>query len=446
MITAVRNWLSTNWVILSNASSMIGTTVTTSALGFAYWWVAARLFPMSAVGLASATISAMMLLGFVGVFGMGTWLVGELPRRPHEAGPLITTALLVVGGVSGLPAVLFIFAAPAISSEFEPLAQDWENIILFVTGVAFTSITVVLDLALVGLLRGMIQLWRNIIFAILKLVALFFVTDWFTDKLWLAIYTTWVFGLLISLVPLVGFAVVKGIRIIHRPRLKLLQGLGKTILGHHAINLALQAPGFALPVLVTAIISAEANASFYAAWMIANLVFILPSALTMVLFAVGRVDPSILAQKVRLTLKLSVITGLLNCIVMLIAADFLLGLFGNNYAEQSGLSLRVLSFGVFPIIVKAHYVAICRVYDRVMEAVKLTMAGAILELIMAATGGFIGSQVELSLGWVLGLCFEAVLTGSLVYKIVTLPEESKAEPVDKFKLPPATSPNYADQL
>jgi O-antigen/teichoic acid export membrane protein len=119
----LRHWSGENWAILSNAGALIGTTGLNSALGFIYWWLAARLFAPSAVGLASAAISAMMLLGNVGMLGLGTLLIGELPHRSHEAGALIATALLVAGGASAVLGILFGLAAPLVSAELTPLAQ-----------------------------------------------------------------------------------------------------------------------------------------------------------------------------------------------------------------------------------------------------------------------------------------------------------------------------------
>ncbi len=44
--------------VLKNASSLLATTGVTSAMGFAYWTVAARLMSQRAVGFGSATVSA----------------------------------------------------------------------------------------------------------------------------------------------------------------------------------------------------------------------------------------------------------------------------------------------------------------------------------------------------------------------------------------------------
>ena len=64
-----------------NAGSLIGTTAVTSGLGFAFWWLAARMFSTEAVGLASAIISTMTLLGSASILGLGTLLIAELPKQ-----------------------------------------------------------------------------------------------------------------------------------------------------------------------------------------------------------------------------------------------------------------------------------------------------------------------------------------------------------------------------
>ena len=80
---AGRRSLARHGELLQNALSLFNATMIDSALGFAFWLVAARLLPRSAVGYGSAATSAMTFLGTIGMFGMGSLLIGELPRlRP----------------------------------------------------------------------------------------------------------------------------------------------------------------------------------------------------------------------------------------------------------------------------------------------------------------------------------------------------------------------------
>ena len=71
--------------LLSNAGSLVMSTGVASLLGVVYWMFATRLFSQRAVGYGSAAVSAMTLLGTIGMLGLGTLLIGELPRRTGRA-------------------------------------------------------------------------------------------------------------------------------------------------------------------------------------------------------------------------------------------------------------------------------------------------------------------------------------------------------------------------
>src|SRR6266516_1538314 len=120
-------WVKTNWIMLTNAGSLVGTTAVTSVLGFVYWWIAARQFSPEAVGFASAAISAMTLLGTFSILGLGTLLVGELLRQRGKEVSLISAALIVVGGVGGCLGIVFAAVAAYLSADFEALRANVEN-------------------------------------------------------------------------------------------------------------------------------------------------------------------------------------------------------------------------------------------------------------------------------------------------------------------------------
>ncbi len=175
-------WFKKNIILLANAGSLVGAAAVTSLLGFVYWWVAARQFPVEAVGLASASVSTMTLLGNCCMLGLGTLLIKELPRQPDEAPSLISTALILVAGVGTIAGFGFAIAAPYVSASFQPLRANVVDVIIFSSGVGLTTIMLVLDQALVGLLRAGLQLWRNTVFAIAKLALLFAVGLWVSQK------------------------------------------------------------------------------------------------------------------------------------------------------------------------------------------------------------------------------------------------------------------------
>ena len=411
-------WIKTNSVIFVNAGSLVGTTAVTSGLGFIYWWVAARQFTPKAVGLASAAISAMTLLGTFSLLGLGTLLIGELPRHRGQEAALISAALIVVGGVGGCLGTLFAIVAQYLAPDFQVLGASIENIALFAVGVSLTAITLVLDLALIGLLRGELQLWRNTIFAGVKLAALFIAGLWLSYATGLSIYATWTIGNLLSLASLAGFVIVKGRGPgrSYLPQWGLLRKLGPAAIKHHMLNLTLQAPVLILPVLVTILLSATTNAWLYVSWSIASFANIVSIALTNTLYAVSSAQPAVLARKIRLTLSLALAACVLANCVLLLGTRQVLDLFGHGYAEHAAWSLRILSLESFPFIIKNHYIAVSRIQRRVARATLLTIATGSLELGGAALGAHLGGLSGLSLGWFAAMCVEAGFMSRVVYR------------------------------
>ena len=412
-------WVKTNSVILVNAGSLVGTTGVTSALGFVYWWLAARQFSPEALGLASATVSAMTLLGTFGVLGLGTLLMGELPRQRGKEAPLISATLIVVAGVGGCLGFAFAVVARYLSPGFQVLSASTGNIALFAFGVSLTAVTIVLDQALIGLLRGSLQLWRNTIFAGVKLTALFIVSIWLAHATGLTIYVTWMIGNIVSLASLVGFVMVKGGRLRGiLPQWGLLRKLGSFAIKQHALNLTLQAPALILPVLITILLSAATNAWFFVSWSLAGLANIVSSALTMTLYAVSSAQHDLLAHRIRLTLSLAFAAcAVANCVLLLDTRQ-VLGLFGHSYAEQSAWSLRILSLESFPFIIKDHYIVVNRIQGRIVHATRVTIATGLLELGGALLGAHLGGLTGVSLGWFAAVCIEAMFMFRTVYRAV----------------------------
>lgn len=415
MTVRVRAWLEGHGDMLANTASLIGTTVVTSGLGFVYWWVAAQLFPATAVGFASAAVSAMMLLGVMGMVGLGTLLVSELPRLPRSsAGSLLTAALILAAVVSLGLGIGFSVGAPYIAPSFAPLAQNILSVMLFALGVALTAVTMVLDLALIGLLRGELQFWRNASFSVSKFVLLIALGMWLEGD-GLKIYGTWLIGNLLSLLLLVFLLARKGTPSMYRPTWSWLLGLKRVAFKHHGLNLAAQAPGFIFPILVVAALSTEANASFYAAWMIVSFIYVVPSHLSTVLHAVGALNPEELALKLRFSLKLSLLAITLAATALLVVAPSVLRVFGPAYTEAQWC-LRVLALGAFPVIVKAHYITISRLRNFVGRAAAYATAGGILELVLAASGVFLGGLTGLGVGIVAALFIESIFMAPTVYR------------------------------
>lgn len=441
----LRRILGHHRAILSNASSLCGTSVATSLLGFGFWWLAARLFPPSAVGYGSAAISTMTLLGTIGMLGLGTVLIGELARRPQGSGGLVSAALLASGAASAALAIGFVLFAPYVTTRPVPFAANFYTVVLFALGVALTGVTAVLDEALLGLLLGKLDLLRNMAFCVAKLAALALVAIVVHDQFGVSILAAWVTGSAVSVLLLALLLHRRGVRVLHVPEWVILRRLSRTATSHSWLNLVLQSPQAAIPIVATGLVSATAGASFFAAWMIVSFAYIVPTHLSTVLYALGAADKAALQREIRFTLRLSLLAGLIGVPLLLACASLGLHLFGATYAELGALPLRLLALGYFAVVFKIHYVAICRVHGRVARAAVLMTAGSLLELGAAVMGAITGGLVGLSLALLAAMSLEGMLTMRTVLRAasadITPTHDSRTSAV-KWE---AQSPNELDK-
>jgi len=403
--------------ILSNATSMVVALGSTSFLGAAFWWLAARQFSQHSVGVSGAAVSAMTLLGFAATIGLGTVLMGELPQRESRAHGLLNASLAVSAAVGGALGVGFALIAPFISSGFDPLRQSPLSVLIFAAGVSLTALTLVLDQALIGLLRGGLQLTRNIVFSAVKLLLLLGVAALAATYGGMGIYTAWALGALLSLLVLVPFyrrqsnPLTSHFRDLHSLRLD--------AASHHAFNLALRAPDLLLPVMVLVVLSPNLSASFYIAWMIVSLLFGIPQSLSTVLYAVGSGDPRELERRFRFTIGVSAACGVGAMLILLPAGEPLLHLFGADYAGQATVALQILALGVFPEAIRTHFVAVRRLTRRIGSALPLVWGGAVLEVAGGTIGGLLADNLTgVAIGWLAAICIESSLMSRDVWRMV----------------------------
>jgi hypothetical protein len=216
-----------NHDLLHNAGSLVATSGLTSVFGVVFWIVAARGFSQQAVGYGAAAVSAMTLLGTIGMFGLGTMLIGEFPRHRDQAG-LFTAALLASGFGSLVLGLGFALIVLAFGGHFPEISGTPARLVLFAVGV--------------GLLLA------------------------------------WVVGTLLSVVPAAIMLGRGGARIFHRPDWARLRRLGKVALAHNWLNLAIATPPKLIPVLGRSSCLRRRTPRSTSPWMMASLLFMVPNS------------------------------------------------------------------------------------------------------------------------------------------------------------------------
>ncbi|HEY1670774.1 MAG TPA: lipopolysaccharide biosynthesis protein [Trebonia sp.] len=418
----VRDMWEKNQDLLRNAGSLAATTGMTSIFGFVFTIVAARMFLPNAVGWGNAAINAMQLFGTIGMFGLGTMLIGELPKRKGDRGGLFAASVSTsfIGSVI-LGLIFAIVVGMYFTNSLPGVGANLGEVLLFVLGTALTGATMVFDEGTIGMLRGGVQLWRNMSLSAIKLVALPVTAVLLHDKFGVGLSLSYVIGIVGSLIPASIMLVRGGTRLYHRPDWQALRRLLPVAINHNWLNLAMATPSRIIPIVVVVSVGSSKGAVFYVAWMITALLFMVPVHLGTVLFALASASPQVVAEKLRFVLRVSLLIGLPVMAVLAIGAHFMLGLYDSPknhfiYSHLGTVPLWLLVIGYIPQMPRAQFIAVSRATNRVGQAAGLICFFACCEIGSIYVGGRLGGLDGLSFAYLGVLCMEGLITAPTVLR------------------------------
>jgi O-antigen/teichoic acid export membrane protein len=411
--------------LLFSSASLMASQVLTAGVGFVFWVVAARRFDEVAVGIASAGISAMSLLGAIGTVGMGTLLIREMPLNPGREHRMLSAALLLSTCLGMALGTGFVLLAAHFSTEFAPLTDDPLIGLAVIAGSGLTAAALNMDQALVGLLRSELQLVRNIVAAAGRLLLLIAAVLSGAAAGSLAMIGSWSVALALSMLALALLALRRGqLGSTLPPAWRVLHFHRGAALQHHMLNLAIQIPGWVMPLITLTVLSAATNARFYLAWMLVGLATFVPGALTWALYASSSRDISSLARNGRITLALSLAAAISSALILWLLGGRILAPLGSSYAEAASGPLPILALTLIPVAIKSHFVTIHRVRGTLNSAFLLVAAAAVGEIGGATIGAHYGDLVGLSIGLLAAMLIEAGAMVPTVYRAIVSPDRT----------------------
>jgi O-antigen/teichoic acid export membrane protein len=399
----VRGALQTSAALVVNSGSLAIGAVSTAGLGFAYWWLAARLFPPEAIGNASAILSVIGLVGLLGDAGIGTMLMGEIVRHPGKAPNLVAAAACVGLALAVGLALSFVFGAYLMSSI--SLIDGWSKGVAFVLACSLVVVSKVADQALIGSLRSTGRMIRDVLFSVFKLV-LIAAAAAAGSASEAAIIVTWVAALLASWIGIDLLTRGGARRLVGIPDFHLLLMLRDKALNHYALDVALQAPGIIVPYLVLVLLSPTTTAAFASIWMLVSTAAVIPAVLATVLFPVVRAGPKQSRHHFLVSLTASLLFSLAGAAFIFTYSQEILDIFNPAYREIAGSSLRFVGFSLLGLTLKFHACTLARLGDTMGKASLWFALGGLLELGSVVAGAKLGGLEGLVLGWTLAVSIE----------------------------------------
>lgn len=332
--------------LLLGVYSLAANTAVTALLGMGFWLGAARLFSSEVVGRDAALISVMIELSTLCQLNLNNGIVRFLPDLGAPSRRAVAAAYAASAAFAFLVGSAFVGVAPSVSSEFAFIGDSTLLRVGFVLALVLWGIFALQDAVLTATRQAIWIPLENGLFGLLKIAAL---------PLFLAlgaangVYAAWVLPMALLVVPVNLFVFRRAIpRHVgtERGESSLRRFGARRALGFLAQDYAAavftQATLTLLPLLVLAILGAEASAYFSIPFMLVMAFDTFAYSTSTSLVVEGALGGQHLRRLVHLfarrVLALLLPTGLL----LILLAPLVLLPFGHDYAENGATVLRLL--------------------------------------------------------------------------------------------------------
>jgi len=384
----------------------------TSAVGLAYWVLAARLFPAAQLGVNSVAISTMMLLGGVAQLNMTYALLRFVPVAGRVARRLVVGGYLVGGAAAALAGAVFALGADLWAEELVDAAGHLPLLVFFVVATPVWSIFVIQDFVLTGMRRAALVPVENLVFSVLKIALLLLAAAVAVPG---GIALSWVLSVGLIVVGVNGWLLARGL-----PRFGAdtadralpitIGGIARFVRADYAGAVFWQTALFGLPVLVLARLGAEAAAVYGIVWTIAQTLYTVSSSMGQSMVAhSSAADPSAVEAARRAMVRRAFTLVAPAAVVLAVASYRVLSVFGVQYAREGSLTLVLLALSAVPNVVTASTVNAARVRQRMGVLFGVPAAVAILVIalswllmphlgIAAVGAAWLGTQTVIAAG------------------------------------------------
>ncbi len=351
--------------------------------GLASWLIAARLLPQAEVGLAAAVVSAFILIAGIAQLSLGLGLIRWLPVAGRHAPPLVWRSLLSIMPLAAVMGMGYALFVPDLASTAAgPEGPQALGVCLFALAAAGWGVFVVHDYILVAIGKPWWTVWRNGLFAVVRITLLVVLGSALGAQgvvlSWVGPIVVWIaVGSVVLLVAVRGFAHRSGGGVMPC-RSDVVGFLAPTAVAQIGYTVLLNQ----VPVVVILRFGPEAGAAFFIAWQ-ATVVLETAAAYFMnSLSATWAREPHRAAE-----LTSSSRRRLLKIFLPLLAAGALLAgpglsVFGSGYAAAADV-LRLLMLGLAFRLVVVHELGIRTASGRAMAYARLHTASNLLVLVAA---------------------------------------------------------------
>lgn len=362
--------------LFRNAYALMAATVLTSALGMAFWAVAARMYDAETVGRAAAAIAAMLLVANAAQLNLSVGLMRFLPVTAGHEKKLVLTSYLAAAFVGFMLSSAFLLISPILLPELQFLTDSAIPTFLFISGVVVWTVFSLQDAVLTGIRAAIWVPIENTAFGVLKLLLLVVLAAGLSTY---GILVSWVVPMAVMLVP-VNLLIFRHLL----PRMRTPtasvsempapRSMAKFIGGDYVGTLLSHTSTTALPLLVISLAGPEESAVFYVAWTLGAALDFIATGTASSFLVEGAAHPDTAIAYRHAAAKRATLLLAPALVGTALLADPLLWFFGQEY-RQARWAVVLLCLAALPRMLLLLRLAHLRIQRRISTVVWLQALG-----------------------------------------------------------------------
>lgn len=353
-----------------NSFFMAFSSIFSAGCGFFFWMIAARLYTVEQVGLATALISSLGLVILFSRLGFDFSIIRFISSE--NKGKVISTSLIITTAACILAGMTFILLADLFSPSMLFLKEPGYALAFLLIGAVNSAASVTGNAFVAD--RKADHYFLQYLFMALRIPAL------------VPLAFLGVFGIFGSLG--LGYLVASlfGLAALHRSIAAIRPEVDWDFIRrsfrfssrNYVSGILSVAPTLIIPIMVLNMLGEAEAARYYIAFAIGNLVLIIPSSFGTSLFVEGSHGEG-LRKSVMRAGAVSLILLVPAVLVLLLFGERLLGMLKGEYVEAFDL-LKIIALSSFPVAVYSLFIPIQNVRMRVEGIVKLNALRCVLLL------------------------------------------------------------------
>ena len=332
--------------MVRNSFFLVLTTATTALMGFLFWLVVARTYPVADVGHATSLMSAVALLSYFSLIGFSFSLIRLLPTARHPARH-ISTALIAVAGAGVLAATIFLVVVPVAAPEMAFVTSSWSSIAVFVVLATCTALNLLTDSVFIAFRAARFNFLINgLLMGVVKIALPRFFLPFGAIGVFSAAGTASAAAAVASII-----VITRRLGIALRPRFDV--GVLRTSLpysmGNYVTSCLNLVPLLVLPVIVLQRDGPAEAAGYFIAFQVATVINAISFAVGESLLAEASHAGSRLTQLMRRSATIMGASLLPAVGIVILLAGPVLRTFGDVYAATATSTLTVLTISAFAV-------------------------------------------------------------------------------------------------